>query len=109
MPIGPDEPDWNAIRRRERLIAARAKGTHTKAEWAVLHDIFGACVCCGIAVAMLVGGKGTKDHIEPISTGGCDCIGNLQPVCRNCNSHGIFQDLREVALPGWQTIYLHRM
>lgn len=99
----------NARKRLDRLTAARLKGSHTKAEWETLRGIFGACLCCGIAVAELDGGRATKDHIEPIYLGGCDCIGNLQPVCRHCNSHGIFQDLRERVLPGWQTIYLHRI
>jgi hypothetical protein len=58
---------------------------------------------------MLVGGTATKDHIEPIVVGGCDCVGNLQPVCRHCNSEGVGDDFREATLPGWQTIYLHRL
>lgn len=98
-----------ARRRQDRLTAARLKGIHTKSEWRVLHDIFQACVCCGIPYSHLIGGRATKDHIDSIYYGGCDCIGNLQPVCRECNSAGIFHDLRESALPGWQTIYLHRM
>lgn len=98
-----------AKRRRIRLEIARAKGTHTKTEWAVLHDLFGRCVACGIPYEMLFGGSATKDHIMPITCGGCDCIGNLQPVCRQCNTRGVFDDMREAALPGWQTIYLHRM
>lgn len=85
------------------------KGYHSKTEWQVLRGIFSECVCCGIAVAKLHGGTATKDHIEPIMFGGCDCIANIQPVCRNCNSAGIFSDFRERAVPGWQTIYLHRM
>jgi len=95
--------------RQARLSAARAKGTHTKQEWKILHDLFGRCVCCGISYDMLVGGTATKDHIEPIVVGGCDCVGNLQPVCRHCNSEGVGDDFREATLPGWQTIYLHRL
>jgi len=84
-------------------------GTHTKQEWKILHDIFGKCVSCGIPYEMLSGAGATKDHIEPLFAGGCDCIANLQPVCRHCNSEGIYQDLRGAALPGWQTIFLHRL
>lgn len=99
----------NARRRQDRLTAARLKGWHTKTEWKVLHDIFGRCVVCGIPYEHLYGNSATKDHIEPVVVGGCDCIANLQPVCRGCNSRGVFHDLRERALAGWQTIYLHRM
>lgn len=99
-----------ARRRQDRLTAARLKGTHTKAEWDVLHDVFGKCVSCGIPAAELKGGRTTKDHIQPIERDGCDCIGNLQPLCRLCNSIAVpMLDLREQALPGWQTIFLHRM
>jgi len=96
-------------RRQARLDAARAKGRHTKAEWKTLHDIFGRCVSCGVGYDELNGGEATKDHIEMIALGGCDCIGNLQPVCRQCNSRGVGADLRNDALPGWQTIYLHKL
>lgn len=95
--------------RQDRLTLARLKGTHSKAAWSILHDIFGKCVACGISVSELDGGRATKDHIHPIEHGGCDCIGNLQPLCRQCNSIGTAMlDLREHALPGWQTIFLHR-
>ncbi len=96
-------------KRAERLIEARNKGTHTKVEWQALHDVFDRCLSCGTPYSELNGGGATKDHIEPIYCGGCDCIANLQPVCRQCNSAGIFEDLRHAALPGWQTIYLHRI
>jgi 5-methylcytosine-specific restriction endonuclease McrA len=95
--------------RQTRLTAAREKGGHFKEHWKILHDIFGRCVSCGIPYDHLNGNAATKDHIEPISFGGCDCLANLQPVCRNCNSSGVMQDCRELALPGWQTILLHRM
>lgn len=97
-------------KRAVRIAAAREKGTHTKHEWKILHDIFGACVCCGIPYAELHGGEATKDHIEMVYAGGCDCIANLQPLCRQCNSGAniVTGDMREQALPGWQTIYLHR-
>ena len=57
----------------------------------------------------LNGGEASKDHIDPVFCGDCDCIANLQPVCRQCNSSGSLGDMRETALPGWQTLYLHRM
>jgi hypothetical protein len=96
--------------RQDRLTAARLRGTHSKAEWNILHDIFGKCVACSIPYSLLDGGRATKDHIEPLSMNGCDCVGNIQPLCRQCNSIGTaLLDFRENALPGWQTIFLHRM
>lgn len=95
--------------RSERLTHARSLGTHTKQEWKVLHDVFGKCVGCGIPYDALTGGAATKDHISEICFGGCDCLANIQPFCRSCNSSGTLGDMREAALPGWQTIYLHRL
>lgn len=113
-----DGPEWispahtklrHVMKRYERMQAAKAKGTHKTSDWQVLHDIFGACVACSTPYTELNGGAATKDHIHQISDGGCDCIANLQPACRQCNSRGIGEDFREAALPGWQTIYLHKM
>lgn len=115
--MSDDWGDWGAaqaklkrvMRRYERMQAAKAMGTHSKEEWGTLHDVFGCCVVCGGTTDEVHGGGFTKDHIVPVAAGGCDCIGNLQPACRQCNSSGIGEDLRERALPGWQTIYLHRL
>lgn len=108
LPSVAREPAARA--RLDRLTAARMKGIHSKSEWNILHDIFGKCVACGVPYSELDGGRATKDHIHPVSLDGCDCIGNLQPLCRQCNSIGTaLLDLRERALPGWQTIFLHRM
>jgi 5-methylcytosine-specific restriction endonuclease McrA len=99
-----------AKRRSERLAAAKIKGTHTKSQWTALADVFGHCVCCGIPYEDLYGNHPTRDHIEPLFCGGCDCIGNLQPVCRNCNSSNrITGDMRNQARPGWVKFYLARL
>lgn len=80
MPIGGE--DTNKRLRRERLAAARSRGTHTKAEWAaVLAEVDGECVRCGVACERL-----QKDHIVPIYQGGSDGLDNLQPVCARCNA-----------------------
>lgn len=97
------------MRRYERVQAAKAKGTHEKHEWFALADVFGRCVACGLPYEEMAGGGPTKDHIQMVALDGCDCIANIQPVCRHCNSRGIGEDLRAHALPGWSTLFLHRM
>lgn len=94
------------LRRQARLDAARKKGTHTKDEWMVLHDLFGKCVACGVPYDHLYGQRATKDHIMPIIAEGCDCIGNLQPVCRQCNSIPDATDYRQSARLGWCAEYI---
>lgn len=74
----------NSRIRNIRLQAARAKGTHTKAEWLGLVSAFGChCVMCG---AQMDAPEIQKDHIIPIYQGGSDGIENLQPLCRPCNT-----------------------
>ena len=70
--------------RKIRLAAARAKGTHTPAQWLALVSAFGCrCVMCGAAMDP---SDVQKDHIIPIYQGGSDGIENVQPLCRPCNS-----------------------
>lgn len=73
----PTPHEWRAFRLRK----ARELGMHTKAEWTEKRDRIGLCVDCGQTDVRLA-----KDHIFPISKGGCDCIHNLQPLCEPCNS-----------------------
>lgn len=71
----------NARNRRLRMIAAREKGHHTKAEWEEMKAFFDdRCVRCGIPSCWI-----EKDHIIPIYQGGSDSIKNLQPLCHTCN------------------------
>lgn len=63
------------------MVKARQRGTHTRQQWIDLRDKIGRCVSCGSTAAVL-----TKDHIFPVSRGGCDCIENIQPMCQPCNS-----------------------
>ena len=67
--------------RRERLRAARKRGTHTAREWEILKEMFPFCVRCRRSDVVLV-----KDHITPLYMGGSDSILNLQPLCWSCNS-----------------------
>lgn len=71
----------NSEIRQERLTEARAKATHTQAEWEALKEACGGrCVRCG------GDGRVEKDHIVPLYQGGSDGIENLQPLCAKCNA-----------------------
>jgi 5-methylcytosine-specific restriction endonuclease McrA len=112
--------DWERVqqqrayaqKRQQRLEVARTKGTHTKAEWTILADLFGQCVRCGALYSELIGAGPSKDHIVPLYQGGCDCIANLQPLCRGCNSTIAGQipvDYRNLIRPGWVLEFLARI
>lgn len=93
----------NARTRAERMEAARKKGRHTRLQWEALKKAIGkACVRCGTTKYNL-----ERDHITPISKGGCDCIGNLQPICARCNSSKGPEDIdfRHKARPDWVARY----
>ena len=58
-----------------------AKGSHTFEQWIGLKRKHkNKCAKCFKRKPL------TKDHIRPLSKGGSDFIGNIQPLCRNCNS-----------------------
>lgn len=68
-----------AEKRRLRLELARMRGDHTLLEWAeMIVEFSGRCLRCGDTASH-------KDHIIPLYQGGCDCIHNIQPLCRFCN------------------------
>lgn len=69
--------------RSQRLVEARARGTHTNDEWQVILERFAfRCVRCGCCPEP----RPCKNHIVPISIGGSDAKENLQPLCRECNT-----------------------
>lgn len=71
----------HSLQRRAWLVAARAKEKHTTSQWRALLAAHGwRCAHCGTKKNI------TKDHVVPISAGGSDGIGNLQPLCGRCNS-----------------------
>lgn len=76
----------NRTTRSERLVVARSKGTHTRAEWEAMRAAYQRCLRCGLPESQLHGGACVKDHIVPVYLGGDDSIQNIQPMCRNCNS-----------------------
>lgn len=62
---------------------ARAKGSHTRFEWAArIRECGFACYYCGISLSLK---RITKDHKTPICRGGSDGIENVVPACRSCN------------------------
>lgn len=68
--------------RKIRMVAARKRGTHTKAEWEALKAEFdNHCVRCWTSEYPV-----EKDHITPICQGGSDSIANIQPLCARCNA-----------------------
>jgi 5-methylcytosine-specific restriction endonuclease McrA len=89
--------------RGPRLQAAKQKGRHTKAEWLEMQRFYGfRCVKCSKHKSQILCLE--KDHIYPIRLGGCDCIGNLQPLCSSCNARkGVsdFTDYRQEARERW--------
>lgn len=95
------EAEWRATlpawqRRREALREARKKGRHTDEEWQAKLAEIGHCVACGADDVPL-----SKDHIIPITAGGCDCIYNLQPMCDPCNSS---KGARCFSVPALETV-----
>jgi len=73
---------------KRRAMKINAKGSHTLEEWEELkkkHDY--RCAICDEREPF-VGQKSerlTEDHIVPLSKGGTDDIGNIQPLCFSCN------------------------
>lgn len=50
------------------------------------------------------------DHITPLSLGGCNCIGNLQPLCRKCNAakgNRYIADYRPQEVIEWANSFPH--
>jgi 5-methylcytosine-specific restriction endonuclease McrA len=107
-------PDWRYLRptqkRHRRIMAAREKGRHSQAEWAALKRFYRSrCVRCGRTETpspfSLNAVSIEKDHVYPIRFGGCDCIGNIQPLCSHCNaSKGAadFTDYRSQRIKEWR-------
>lgn len=77
--VGPYRERVRAARRRARKV--NATGAYRLAEWQALCASYGnRCLCCGAT------GKLSADHVIPLSRGGTNDIGNIQPLCQSCNS-----------------------
>lgn len=71
-----------ADNRRKRRTAKHASlGSFTAEEFRALCEGYGnRCLACGDAECAL-----EADHVVPLTKGGSDDIGNIQPLCGSCN------------------------
>lgn len=70
--------------KRRKARKKNGNGNHTIKEWANLKLSYGnLCVFCQKSEPEI---KLTEDHIIPLSKGGTDYIGNIQPLCFSCNA-----------------------
>ena len=73
---------FKANNRRKRRAAKHASpGRFTAREFEELCERYGnRCLCCGVTGVLL-----EADHVVPLTRGGSDEIGNIQPLCGTCN------------------------
>lgn len=68
-------------RRKRRAARHASRGSFTAEEFAELCERYGdRCLRCGDTEAAL-----EADHVVPLTRGGSDDIGNIQPLCGRCN------------------------
>jgi len=73
-----------AAKQRRRARIHGNGGSFTAEEWAGLKEKWGyRCLCCGDREPDLTL---EPDHVIPISKGGTNNIGNIQPLCHSCNA-----------------------
>ncbi len=70
-----------AVKAKRRATACGYEGEHfTEEEWLALLERYGhRCLACGATEFL------SADHIVPLSLGGSNHIGNIQPLCILCN------------------------
>lgn len=78
-------PDKIAIyTHRRRAWKRGAAGDFTAQEWMNLKAAYGfRCLRCGLHEPDVTL---TADHVIPLSQGGSNDIGNIQPLCKTCNT-----------------------
>lgn len=76
-------PDKMAASYHKRQAKKKINGgSFTAQEWRELCNRYGGkCLRCGRSDVKL-----TVDHVLPIDLGGSSDIGNIQPLCKSCNS-----------------------
>jgi HNH endonuclease len=82
---------------KRRVLVEQAGPHYTAAEWKAMKARYEhRCLMCKRQEPEI---RLTVDHIVPISEGGDNTIGNLQPLCRSCNSkkHRGIVDLRPLS------------
>ena len=68
-------------RRKRRAAKHASPGRFTAEELEELCEGYGnRCLACGDTEAIL-----EADHVVPLTRGGSDDIGNIQPLCGSCN------------------------
>lgn len=66
-------------KRRVRILGNG--GSFTEVQWkALCNKYHNICLCCRRRRRL------TIDHVIPITKGGTNCITNIQPLCKSCNS-----------------------
>ena len=79
------------------------EGSFKKEDWVFLKQIFQfTCVDCSKKEPEI---KLTLDHIFPLSKGGLHEFGNIQPLCKSCNSRKRTKIIRTIyePNPAWLT------
>lgn len=73
-------PERSNMLHRLKKQRRRAAGVLTADEWELVLAIYGnACLACGKDEV-------TIDHVIPVSKGGLNVVGNVQPLCSYCNT-----------------------
>lgn len=74
--------DWNSRRSRKEAVRNSFDPPYTSEDIALLRSTQGnACYYCGGSIS----GSFQVDHLEPLSRGGSDGVGNIMLSCAACN------------------------
>ena len=70
-----------AMSAKYRTRKTKAGGNFTAGQFIDLCNKYGnKCLCCKRKTKL------AADHVVPVCKGGSSCIGNIQPLCKSCNS-----------------------